>query len=74
MPYTINIPSHLIFQIVPYVNTVSATRSGGKKRAIAYASRGRRRAERNDAYYSAFKFQLLAFKWAISAIVYLLIV
>lgn len=37
----------------------------GKEHPVAYASRGLRPSERNDKFYSAFKLELLALKWAV---------
>ena len=38
----------------------------GQEKVIAYGSRALRKAERNDANYSAFKLELLALQWAIT--------
>ena len=48
------------------LGAVLSQEQDGKERVIAYASRGLRKAEHNDAYYSAFKLELLALKWAVT--------
>lgn len=46
------------------LGAVLSQKQGGAERVIAFASRGLRGSERNDKYYSAFKLELLALKWA----------
>ncbi|KAJ8005431.1 hypothetical protein DPEC_G00146580 [Dallia pectoralis] len=59
---------------LPFILTTDGSQQGlgavlsqkqmGAERVIAFASRGLRGSERNDKYYSAFKLELLALKWA----------
>lgn len=46
------------------LGAVLSQKQGGAERVIAFASRGLRGSEKNDKYYSAFKLELLALKWA----------
>ncbi len=46
------------------LGAVLSQKQGGVERVIAFASKGLRGSERNDKYYSAFKLELLALKWA----------
>ena len=46
------------------LGAVLSQKQGGTERVIAFASRGLRGSERNNKFYSAFKLELLALKWA----------
>uniref|UniRef100_A0A3B1J4C1 Gypsy retrotransposon integrase-like protein 1 n=1 Tax=Astyanax mexicanus TaxID=7994 RepID=A0A3B1J4C1_ASTMX len=48
------------------LGAVLSQKQDGQEKVIAYASRGLQGAERNDANYSSFKWELLALKWAIT--------
>ena len=48
------------------LGAVLTQKQDGRHRVIAYASRGLRGAERNDANYSSMKLETLALKWAIT--------
>ncbi|KAI0235706.1 hypothetical protein LSAT2_013784 [Lamellibrachia satsuma] len=48
------------------LGAVLTQKQDGCRRVIAYASRGLRGAERNDANYSSMKLETLALKWAIT--------
>ena len=48
------------------VGAVLSHQQDGRRRIIAYASRGLRGAERNDANYSSMKLETLALKWAVT--------
>ena len=48
------------------LGAVLTQKQDGRRRVIAYASRGLRGAERNDANYSLMKLETLALKWAIT--------
>lgn len=45
---------------------LSQETDNGKRRVIAYASRGLQGSERNMNIYSSFKLELLALKWAVT--------
>ncbi|KAL1278784.1 hypothetical protein QQF64_025457 [Cirrhinus molitorella] len=47
------------------LGAILSQEQGGKRRSIAYASRGLRRTERNMENYSSMKLECLALKWAV---------